>query len=59
MDKEVFDKLKKEEIFPFLAEYYKTIGRNNPPDYEQYSLAELKKCLVMFGIHLTRDKKNV
>ena len=60
MDKEVFDKLKKEDIFPFLKEYYEKIGRTNPPDYHAYSLAELKKCLVLFGIYLTREptKKN-
>jgi hypothetical protein len=44
--------LKKEDIYPVLAEYYKSIGRTNPPPYEQYSLQELKKCLVMFKINL-------
>lgn len=55
MDKELYDKLKKEDIYPFLEEYYQKIGRNNPPDFRNYSLQELKKCLVMFGIVLTRE----
>jgi len=53
--KEVLDKLKKEDIYPFLEEYYKNIGRNDPPDFRRYNLAELKKCLALFGIHLYRE----
>ncbi len=44
--------LKREDIIPVLAEYYKKIGRTNPPQYELYSLQELKKCLTLFKIHL-------
>jgi hypothetical protein len=47
------DKLKKEDIYPFLDEYYKSIGRTDVPDFRTYSLQELKKCLVLFGIQLT------
>jgi len=55
--KELLDKLKKEDIYPFLADYYCRIGRLSPPDFRSYNLAELKKCLTLFGIHLVRDNK--
>jgi hypothetical protein len=46
--------LKKEDIYPFLDEYYKLIGRENPPPFREYSLQELKKCLVLFNINLQK-----
>ncbi len=55
-NKELMSKLKKEDIYPFLDAYYKKIGRENPPDFRQYSLSELKKCLRVFGIVLVREK---
>jgi hypothetical protein len=60
MDKETFDKLKREDILPFLDKYYDELGREpcERPNYKDYSLLELKKCLVLFGIHLTREGKN-
>jgi len=56
MDKELLDKIKKDEIYPILDEYYKRVGRANPPPFRNYSLGELKKCLVMFNIQLHREK---
>ena len=56
MDKELFEKLKKEDIYPFLDEYYQRIGRTDPPDYRSYSLGELKKCLRVFNISLVREQ---
>jgi len=56
MDKELLDKIKKDEIYPILDEYYKRVGRTNPPPFRNYSLGELKKCLVMFNIQLHREK---
>ena len=53
--KELLDKLKKEDIYPFLDDYYSSIGRTNPPDFRAYNLAELKKCLTMFKIELVRE----
>lgn len=53
--KELLDKLKKEDIYPFLDEYYCKIGRSNPPDFRAYNLAELKKCLTLFEIVLVRE----
>tara|TARA_R110001632_G_scaffold154191_1_gene272271 strand:- start:9766 stop:9942 length:177 start_codon:yes stop_codon:yes gene_type:complete len=55
-DKELLEKLKKEDIYPFLEKHYKDIGRTTPPDYRSYSLGELKKCLILFNINLTREK---
>ena len=56
MDEELLAKLKKEDIYPFLDVYYAKIGRTNPPDFRRYSLGELKKCLKIFHINLTREK---
>jgi hypothetical protein len=53
--RELLDKLKKEDIYPFLDAHYDRIGRNNPPDFRSYNLAELKKCLTLFGIELIRE----
>jgi hypothetical protein len=47
--------IKREDIIPFLDDYYKSIGRSQVPNYREYSLAELKKCLTLFGIHLVKD----
>ena len=46
--------LKKEDIYPFLEEYYKSIGRTETPNYKEYTLHELKKCLVLFNINLQK-----
>ena len=55
-DRALWDKLKREDCFPFIEEYYKSIGRTDPPNYKEYSLQELKKCLMSFKIHLIREK---
>ena len=57
-EKVIWDKLKKEDCLPFIEEYYKSIGRINPPNYKEYSLQELKKCLVLFNIQLYREKND-
>ena len=44
--------LKKEDIYPVLEKYYASIGRKNPPQYKNYSLKELKRCLVLFKLYL-------
>jgi len=50
--------LKREDIIPFITDYYDKIGRpiDQRPDYFRYSLLELKKCLWMFGIELVREE---
>lgn len=52
------DNLKREDIIPFITDYYDGIGRpvDKRPDYFTYSLLELKKCLYLFGIILTKEK---
>jgi len=35
-----------------LEEYYKSIGRTTPPQYQTYSILELKKCIRLFKIVL-------
>lgn len=57
MDRDFLDKLKREEIIPFIDEYYTSIGRTAVPDYKNYSLGDLKKCLYLFGIYLTKEPK--
>jgi hypothetical protein len=59
MDKELLQKLKREDIIPFIDKYYDDIGREPSirPDYKHYSLAELKKCLVLFNIKLVKSDK--
>jgi hypothetical protein len=53
--RELLDKLKKEDIYPFLDDYYRRIGRTNPPNFRAYNLVELKKCLTLFKIELVRE----
>jgi hypothetical protein len=45
----------KEEIIEVLDKYYKEIKRTNPPKYQNYTLKELKMCLQIFNITLTRE----
>jgi hypothetical protein len=51
------DNLKREDIIPFITDYYDKIGRpvDARPDYFTYSLLELKKCLYLFKIVLTKE----
>lgn len=58
MEKAILNSLKKDDIIPILDKHYEQLGRPiaNRPDYKKYSLAQLKKCLIMFGIVLTRVK---
>ena len=50
--KKIFEKLKREDCIPFIEKYYESIGRTETPDFHNYTLQELKKCLVLFKIHL-------
>tara|TARA_R110000751_G_scaffold7685_1_gene31095 strand:+ start:2073 stop:2228 length:156 start_codon:yes stop_codon:yes gene_type:complete len=47
--------IKRDDIIPILDEYYKSIGRTNPPPFRKYTLLELKKCLRLFKIILKHD----
>ena len=50
--RELLDKLKREDLIRFLDEYYKGQGRTHVPNYREYTLQELKKCLILFHIQL-------
>ena len=49
---ELLKKLKKPEALTLIHEYYDTIGRQDRPPIENYSLDELKRSLVLFDIEL-------
>jgi hypothetical protein len=57
MDMDQLKKIKvtRGELIPIIARYYDSIGREVRPKYEDYSLQELRKCIVMFEIALTRS----
>lgn len=56
--KELMDKLKREDFILFLDDYYKSIGRTQVPNYREYSIQELKKCMTLYDIQLTEADKN-
>jgi hypothetical protein len=47
---EIINRLKRDDIIRILGEYYKSIGREQTPDYTEYSLSELRKCIYLFNI---------
>jgi len=51
------DNIKREDIIPFITDYYDKIGRpiDKRPDYFTYSLLELRKCLFLFNISITKE----
>lgn len=53
------EELKRDDIIPFITDYYDKIERplDKRPDYFNYSLLELKKCLRLFGIVLLKQIK--
>ena len=40
------------EMLIAIAAYYESIGRVKTPQYESYSLNELKKCIVLFKLRI-------
>lgn len=56
--RELMDKLKREDFCRFLDEYYKSIGRTAVPNYKEYTLQELKKCMMLYRIELTETTKD-
>ena len=50
-------KIKKPEALTLIHEYYESIGRQDRPPIGNYSLEELKRCLVLFNIELTYQEK--
>ena len=46
----------KQEIIQVLDDYYREIGRTNPPKYKSYNMKELRMTLRIFNISLKRIK---
>ena len=42
--------MKRDELIEMIRKYYETIGRVKTPQYQNYSLSELKSCIRMFGL---------
>ncbi len=53
---DILRKAKKQDLIILLKEYYESIGRDKYPPIENYSLDELKKCFILFGIELKYKK---
>ena len=49
-------KASREELIEALDRYYDRVGRTVKPPYPTYELHELRKCIVLFGIDLRREK---
>jgi hypothetical protein len=47
-------KITRKEYIEILDNYFKEIGRDNPPPYKTYKLAELKKMLLLFNISVKK-----
>jgi len=56
MDMDQLKKIKvtRDELIPVLSKYYDSIGRADRPKFQEYSLQELRKCILLFGIQLHR-----
>ena len=44
-------------MIELIAAYYESIGRVKTPQYESYSLNELKKCIVLFNLRSAEKNK--
>lgn len=53
--RQLLDRLKREDLIRILDEYYDGIGRVERPRYREYTLQELKKCIILHHIHLAED----
>lgn len=53
--RQLLERMKREDLIRILDEYYKSIGRSKCPQYREYALQELKKCIVLFGIQLAEE----
>jgi hypothetical protein len=48
--------MKRHEMIEAIAGYYTDIGRVKCPKYDEYSLCELRKCIVLFKLRLSEKK---
>jgi hypothetical protein len=53
--RQLLERMKREDLIRILDEYYKSIGRTQVPNYREYALQELKKCIVLLRIQLAEE----
>jgi len=46
----IMDELKRKDLLQLVSDYYKSIGRINPPQFKEYSNQELKATIKLFSI---------
>jgi hypothetical protein len=44
------DELKRKDLLQLVSDYYKSVGRINPPQFKEYSNQELKATIKLFSI---------
>jgi hypothetical protein len=44
------EELKRKDLLQMVDEYYKSVGRENPPQFKNYTNQELKATIKMFSI---------
>ena len=49
-------KMNRKEMVAALDEYYASISRIKTPQYDTYSLSELRKCLILFKLNSNSEK---
>ncbi len=42
--------MNRQEMIVLITQYYERIGRVNTPKYHEYSLCELRKCVILFNL---------
>lgn len=55
--RQLLERMKREDLIRILDEYYTGIGRpeDKRPQYREYALQELKKCIILFRIQLAEE----
>jgi hypothetical protein len=55
--RQLLERLKREDLIRILDEYYSDNGRpvDKRPQYREYALQELKKCITLFRIQLAEE----
>jgi hypothetical protein len=55
--RQLLERLKREDLIRILDEYYSYSGRpvDKRPQYREYALQELKKCITLFRIQLAEE----
>jgi hypothetical protein len=46
--------MKRNDMIVLISKYYQSIGRVKTPKYEDYSLGELRKCILLFNLNIVR-----